>query len=138
VCLAGALCPLSPTHAAPANQPAREIADLEKVYSQSFVTGDTRVAQLLVADDFVGVEPDGKTSDKPAILLDVKSTPRPTSLRIPALSVRLHDDTAIALGTEEDTYAGKKAVTRRRWLDTWKKTPDGWRLVSSAELLLPN
>ena len=115
----------------------REVARAEAVYSQSFVTGDVSVAKRMVADDFVGIEPDGKTSDKAGVLADVTSTPRATSLKISALIVRVHGDTAIALGTEEDTYPGKPGVTRRRWLDTWRNTPAGWRLIASAELMPP-
>ena len=115
--------------------PPTHKTQLEEVYSQSFVTGDTRVAERMVADDFVGLEPNGKTSDKAAVLVDVTSEPRPTSLKITALTVRLHGDTAIALGTEEDTNAGTTTLTLRRWLDTWRNTPAGWRLVASAEIV---
>jgi ketosteroid isomerase-like protein len=134
VCLMGALCPLLPLHAESGSPDEQEIARLEEVYSQSSVTGDTHIAERLVADDFVGFEPNGKKSDKAVILADVRSEPRPTSLKITALTVRLHGDTAIALGTEEDTNAGTTAVTHRRWLDTWRKTPGGWRLIGSAEI----
>lgn len=132
--LMGALCPLFSIHAQPGGG-AKEIARLEEVYSQSFVTGDTKVAARLVADDFVGFEPDGKTSDKAGILADVLSEPRPKSLKITALTVRLHGDTAIALGTEEDTMPGTAALAHRRWLDTWRNTPQGWRLISSGEII---
>ena len=114
----------------------KEIARLEQVYSQSFVSGDTRVAERLVADDFVGLEPDGKTSDKAGTLADVKGEPRATSLTIPALTVKMHGDTALALGTEVDVMPGSSVPVRRRWLDTWRKTPEGWRLIASAEIKL--
>ena len=136
--LAVAACSLlSPVHVRAASDAdvSKEIARMEEVYSQSFVTGDTAVAERLVATDFVGFEPDGKTSDKAGILADVKSEPRPTSLKITALTVRLHGDTAIALGTEEDTNAGTPKLSHRRWLDTWRKTASGWILVSSAEIV---
>ncbi|QUD86591.1 nuclear transport factor 2 family protein [Phenylobacterium montanum] len=134
--LMAALCPLAPARAAPDAAAQQEVARLEEAYSQSFVTGDVSIAQRLVAEDFVGCEPDGKTSDKAAILADVRSEPRATSLKITALTVRLHGDTAIALGSEEDAYAGATAPTHRRWLDTWRNTADGWRLVASAEVLV--
>jgi len=132
--LMGVLGPLSAARAEPADPVTREIARLEEEYSQSFVSGDTRIAQRLVTDDFVGLEPNGKISDKTAILADVTSEPRPTSLKIAALTVRRLGDTAIALGTEEDTYPGTTTIARRRWLDTWRKTPAGWRLAASAEI----
>jgi ketosteroid isomerase-like protein len=136
VCLVGGINSLSSSAQAQPADAAQEVARLEEAYSQSFVTGDTRIAERLVAADFVGLEPNGKTSDKAAILVDVKSEPRPTSLKITALTVRLHGDTAMALGTEEDTNAGTTSLTHRRWLDTWRNTPDGWRLIASAEIVL--
>jgi ketosteroid isomerase-like protein len=115
---------------------AQAIAALEADYSQSFVSGDTRIAARLVADDFVGIEPNGKTADKAGVLADVTSEKRPVSLKITALTVRVHGDTALALGTEEDRMNGAPAIVHRRWLDTWRQTPDGWRLVGSAEFLV--
>jgi ketosteroid isomerase-like protein len=110
---------------------------MEEVYSQSFVTGDVRMAERLVAEDFIGFEPNGKTSDKAGVLADVRSEPRPTSLKITALTVRAHGDTATALGTEEDVVPGATARAHRRWLDTWRRTAGGWRLVGSAEITPP-
>lgn len=49
-----------------------EVAQMEEVYSESFVTFDTSVAERVVAADFVGLEPDGKTSDKSGILADFR------------------------------------------------------------------
>lgn len=113
---------------------ARTIAGLEETYSQSFVTGDDRVAKRLISDDFIGFESNGKTSDKAAVLADVKDEPRPKSLTIPSLTVRLHGDTAVALGTEEDVMPDGKQI-HRRWLDTWRRTGEGWQLVSSGETI---
>jgi ketosteroid isomerase-like protein len=88
-----------------------------------------------LVDNFIGFEPNGKTSDKAGILAYVRSKDRLTSLKITALSVRVHGDTAIALGTEDHIAVGTTAVSHLRWLDTWKHTPDGWRLLSSAEIV---
>jgi hypothetical protein len=132
--LLAALYPLSAAHADPRADIAQEIGQLEDAYSQSFVTGDAKVAERLLAADFVGFDPSGKTWDKATMLADVRSEPHQTSAKITALTVRQYGDTAIALGTEEDTNAGATAVAHRRWLDTWKRTPNGWRLVASAEI----
>lgn len=93
------------------------------------------MAERLVAKDFLGLEPVGKTSDKAGILAEVRGEPRPTSLKITAISVQFHGDTAIALGTEEDTDAGATKIAHRRWLDTWRKSDSGWLLQSSAEIV---
>ena len=82
------IAPLAFAHAQDTASAEKEVAAVEEAYSQSFVTGDTSVAQRYVSDDFVGLEPDGKTADKASILKDVASEPRPKVLRIPAIIVR--------------------------------------------------
>ena len=114
--------------------PKQQIASLEQDYSEGFVTGDTKVAQRLLSEDFIGFSPSGATWDKARILTEVKSDLRPVSCEITALTVDLHGDTAIALGTEEDTKASAPLISHRRWLDTWRRTSKGWRLVASAEV----
>lgn len=115
---------------------AKNISAAESAYSQSFVTGDTSVAQRLVDPDFLGTEPDGRPVDKAGVLADVTDPHRPDKLVITALVVRVHGDTAIALGTEEDSHRTASRVTHMRWLDSWRRTQAGWRLIASAEYAL--
>lgn len=113
-------------HADENNAVAKQIARLETVYSQTFVTGDRRTAERILADDFVGVMgSDGKRYDKAAMLAEVESLPRQASAKITSVTVRPHGDTAIALGTEDDTNPHSSTVAHRLWLDTWKRTPAG-------------
>jgi ketosteroid isomerase-like protein len=112
---------------------ARQIGQVEEQYSQSFVTGDITIAQRLLAEDFVGFDADTKRTDKARILEEVKNIPHLEALKITSLTVRQHGDTAIAFGEEEDTLPANAGKSYRRWIDTWQKTPQGWRLLSSAE-----
>jgi len=115
---------------------AEQVADLEDRYSQTFVTGDAATADRLLANAFIGFGSDGKPTDKASMLAEVRREPHQTSARITSLTVRAHGATALALGTEEDTNPGSKAVARRQWLDTWKHTRAGWRLIASAEIAI--
>ncbi len=114
------------------------IAGLESQYSQTFVTGDQRAADRLLAEDFMGFGSSGKRSDKASMLAEVRHEPHQTSARITSVTVRVHGDTAIALGAEDDTSPGSKPgsndVSHRVWLDTWRRTSAGWTLVASAEV----
>jgi ketosteroid isomerase-like protein len=112
---------------------ARQVRQVEEEYSQSFVTGDITVAQRFLAEDFVGFDADTKRTDKARILEEVKSSPHLVALKITSLTVREHGDTAIAFGEEEDTLPANAGKSYRRWCDTLQKTPEGWRLLSSAE-----
>ena len=113
---------------------AEQIAGLENRFSQSFVTGDAATADRLLANAFIGFGSDGKPTDKASMLAEVRREPHQTSARITSLTVRAHGDTAIALGTEEDKSPGSTEVARRQWLDTWKRSGAGWKLVASAEI----
>jgi len=112
---------------------AREIAQMEEDYSQSLVTGNTSVAQRLLAEDFIGFDADTTRTDKARTLAEVKSLPLLAALRITSLTVRQHGDTVLALGEEEDTLPDNGTKTHWRWIDTRQKTPLGWRLLASAE-----
>ena len=124
--------------AAAAGRAGRSISDqiggLEHLYSQSFVTGDARVAERLLAADFIGFGPNGKRWDRATMVSTVRSLPHQTSAKITSITVRVHGDTAIALGTEEDRDPGSSATSHRAWLDSWQHMAQGWRLVASAEI----
>lgn len=128
------LCVTSPAHATKGPDVADEIAGLEGRYSQTFVTGDVQTADKLLASAYIGFGSNGKTTDKATMLAEVRSEPHQTSARITSLTVRLHGDTAIALGAEDDTSPGSTDVAHRVWLDTWKLTTAGWKMVASAEI----
>ncbi len=114
---------------------SKEIARLETVYSQTFVSGDLATADRLLADDFVAVMgPNAKRYDKAAMLAEVASLPHQTSATVTSVTVRSYGDTAVALGAEDDVNAGAKDVSHRTWLDTWRRTPGGWRMVAFAEI----
>lgn len=114
--------------------PAKEIARLENLYSQGFVSGDTRVAERLLTDDFIGFGSSGKPTDKAAMLAEVRRLPHQASSKITSIVVRLHGSVAVAMGTEDDTSPGSMEISHREWLDTWRHTPQGWRMVASAEI----
>jgi hypothetical protein len=128
-----ALTPLA-GGAQPAAADGDEIGRLENLYSQSFVTGDARVAERLLADDFIGFGPGGKTWNKAAMLAMVRSTPHQASAKITSIIVRRHGETAIALGTEDDTESPSMSVSHREWLDTWRSSAKGWLMIASAEI----
>ncbi|THD51714.1 MAG: nuclear transport factor 2 family protein [Phenylobacterium sp.] len=120
--------------AGPAESTAKDIRRLENLYSQSFVTGDAHVAERLLADDFIGFGSSGKPSDKAGMLAEVRTLPHQVSAKITSITVRVHGNTAIALGTEDDASSPSQAVSHREWLDTWRRHANGWRMVASAEI----
>ena len=133
VCAAAAPPLPAAAGAEPAGSIAKDISRLENRYSQCFVTGDAKVAERLLANDFIGFGSSGKPSDKAAMLAEVRSLPHQASAKITSIAVRVHGDTAIALGTEDDA-SSSKVISHREWLDTWRREASGWRMVASAEI----
>ena len=129
------LCVTSAADATERNSTADHIANLEHRYSQTFVTGDVRTADRMLANTFVGFGSNGKATDKAAMLAVVRSEPHQTSAKITSLTVRLHGNTAVAFGTEEDTSPRSQNIAHRMWLDTWKLTAEGWKMVASGEIV---
>ncbi len=116
---------------------AQDVTRLETLYSQAFVTGDVGLADKVLADGFIGLmESRGRPYDKRDMLTMLGRHPSQASARITSLVVRLNGDTATALGAEDDRDKGSRRVIHHVWLDTWRRTPEGWRLLSSAEIAL--
>ena len=128
------LCVAPAAGATGKNSTANHIADLEHRYSQTFVTGDVQTAKQMLDKTYVGFGSNGKATDKTAMLAEVRSEPHQTSAKITSLTVTLHGDTAIAFGAEEDTSPGSPQVAHRMWLDTWKRTAEGWKMIASGEI----
>lgn len=128
------LCAAVPADAARRRTASDQIADLEHRYSQTFVTGNVLAAEQILADTYIGFGSNGKATNKATMLAEVRSEPHQTSAAITSLTVRFHGDTAIALGTEDDTSPGTQDPAHRMWLDTWKHTSTGWVMVASAEI----
>jgi hypothetical protein len=117
---------------------AQEITRRETLYSQSFVTGDVAAADQILAEGYIGLMgPGGRPMDKAAMLNEVGRLPHQASARIISLVVHPYGDTAVALGTEDDRDAGARRARRHVWLDTWRRTSDGWRMIASAEVTPP-
>lgn len=132
--LAAALCPVKLVNAKDPDDAPTTIARLEKLYSQTFVTGDSAAADRMLASDFVGLDSKGKPFDRAAVLAEVRGSPHQTSAKITSLKVRVYGDTAISLGFETDTGPGPSDVAKRVWMDTWVRTPEGWRMAASTEV----
>jgi len=60
------------------------------------------------------------------------------TIRVMDFDAALHGDVAVAtyVTDEQETFHGARLHCRYRSLDTWKKTPDGWRLVAAQVLAL--
>lgn len=96
--------------------------------------GDAGVWRRYLRDDVVYLDENGVVYDKPTLIREL--TPLPPGLvgriEVDAFKVTLHGDTAIAAGELQEhlDYHGQSLHTRFRFLDTWLRTSDGWRLAA--------
>ena len=141
--LAAASCALAcnPPESTGIFEPAQaevQIRDIEREWSQVGVTADAAAVERLLADDFLGIGPDGTTYTKPALVDDLRDHPAPLSTsQIDEIRVRFFGRVAIVQGhesfTRKDGVRGRYALT-----DVLVRQKGGaWKIVSAHDAAVP-
>jgi hypothetical protein len=135
----GRLLPAQP----PANSPQRDLEvlrRLEEEYLRAEIEDDTAIAGTILADDYVGLKPDGSTSTKADVLsrLDRHERRREPYL-ITATNMRQHlfGDTACVTYTKIYTKPGTQAAFSENVLHVLIRRNGIWRLQVSSPLPAP-
>jgi hypothetical protein len=135
----GRLLPAQP----PANSPQRDLEvlrRLEEEYLRAEIEDDTAIAGTILADDYVGLKPDGSTSTKADVLsrLDRHERRREPYL-ITATNMRQHlfGDTACVTYTKVYTKTGSPAAYSENVLHVLIRRNGIWRLQVSSPLPAP-
>ena len=135
----GRLLPAQP----PANSPQRDLEvlrRLEEEYLRAEIEDDTAIAGTILADDYVGLKPDGSTSTKADVLsrLDRHERRREPYL-ITATNMRQHlfGDTACVTYTKVYTKPGTQAAFSENVLHVLIRRNGIWRLQVSSPLPAP-
>jgi ketosteroid isomerase-like protein len=86
------------------------------------------------------VDESGAVAGKKEMVDGVSALPAGVSgtIRVKDYDARVHGDVAVAtwVADETETYHGRELHCRYRTTDTWKKTPDGWRLIAAQVLAM--
>jgi hypothetical protein len=127
----------------PANSPQRDLEvlrRLEEEYLRAEIEDDTSIAGTILADDYVGLKPDGSTSTKADVLsrLDRHERRREPYL-ITATNMRQHlfGDTACVTYTKVYTKPGTQAAFSENVLHVLIRRNGIWRLQVSSPLPSP-
>jgi ketosteroid isomerase-like protein len=115
----------------------RDIVDSERQWAESVASGDNSTVQRILADDFVGVDPNGTVYDKVRMVADTKQAPQYfTSNQLNQVKVRFYGDTAVAQGDESWV---RRTGQRGRfvWIDTWIKRNGKWQIVAAEDVIAP-
>jgi ketosteroid isomerase-like protein len=123
-----------------------EQANAEKYIKQSEAEwaaaaskGDTSAIKRILADDFLGIAPDGSFYDKAKEIADTGNDHGSTiSNHVNEIKVRFFGETAVAQGSE--TWEKPNGQVKRGtyvWTDTWVHRNNVWQIVAAEDLLLP-
>ena len=115
------------------------IIQSEREWAESVATGDTSVIERILADDFVGVAPNGRSYDKAKMISDTRESLKYfVSNHANNVRVRFYGDTAVAQGDETwERRSGDPLRGRFVWTDTWVRRNGKWQIVAAEDLIAP-
>lgn len=117
----------------------RYIAESERQWAASVASGDSSVVQRILAEDFVGVDPDSSFYDKATMVAETRDGPKYfLSNELNTVKIRFYGTTAIAQGDESwQRRDGQQARGRFVWTDTWLWRNGQWQIVAAEDLIAP-
>jgi ketosteroid isomerase-like protein len=112
------------------------IIESERLWAESVANGDASVVERILADDFVGVDPDGSLYEKAKMVSGTREAPKYyISNHLNEVKVRFFGDTAVAQGNESwEQRKGTPKHGRFVWTDTWIKRNGKWQIVAAEDL----
>jgi len=117
----------------------KELLQIERNWTQVWVTKDAATLGKILGDDWVGQGPLG-TMTKAQVLGDLKTGDATVeSITLGDMTVRVFGDTAVVMGSndEKSSYKGKDTSGRYSWTDVFVKRKGKWQAVASQSTLLP-
>ena len=114
----------------------RYIVESESQWAESVASGDTSAIERILADDFLGVSPEGDMYDKKTMVADTRTAPQVfLSNHLNGVKVRFFGDTAVAQGSESwEKRKGEPRYGRFVWTDTWIRRNGQWQIVAAEDL----
>ena len=115
----------------------RYIVESERQWAKSVATGDTSAIDRILADDFIGVDPQGHFYNKQPMIDETRNAPKYfISNRLNDVKVRFYGNTAVAQGSEAwEKRSGERG--RFIWTDTWLQRNGRWQIVAAEDLIAP-
>ena len=113
------------------------LMQMERDWGQAAAKNDTAAVDKFVADDWVGIDFEGKSVTKAEAMADMKSGASTTqSFEIGPMKVRELGNTAVVTGsdTEKSTYKGKDSSGKYVWTDVWVMRDGRWQAVASQSV----
>jgi Domain of unknown function (DUF4440) len=121
-------------------QAEQYIRESEKQWAESAATGDSAVIRRILADDFIGIDPDGKQYNKQKMIEETTGGPKYIlSGHLNEMNVRFYGNTAVAQGNE--TWVSRSENEPHPtglyvWTDTWILRDNKWQVVAAEDLVV--
>jgi uncharacterized protein DUF4440 len=116
-------------------QDRAQLLQLERDWNHVYLVNDPAPLQHIIADDYLGTEPDGRRVTKKDLIADVKGPSEFSSSKVNEddITVRFYGDTGIVNGSTDWVQKNGKAG-RWIWTDIAVKKNDRWQVVASQDL----
>lgn len=133
VCISASAAAYTQRHA------EKYIAGIEAAWVAAEVSGDASVAQRILAEDYVGVFPDGTVGHKADAVAFFTPANRSPNAHLDYVHVRFFGNTATAQGQETDTRPVGSALPSGRLIftDVFVLRAGRWQLVNSEDQFQP-
>ena len=105
---------------------------MEQAWLDAEKNNDAAAFEQIVADDWIAVNPDGKSQTKAERAAEIK-TAHVVSATLGDMRVRVFGDTAVVTGTDDEITMtdGKKSNDHYVWTDVFLKRNGKWLAVAS-------
>lgn len=111
-------------------------------FSDASATGDARVFEKYLDDNVIFMNESGSISTKRQIVEGASPPPKGITnhLEQSDFDVKLHGNVAVTIFTDNSTvsFFGQSLKARYRSTEVWLKEKDGWKMISSQTLALPD
>jgi uncharacterized protein (TIGR02246 family) len=113
------------------------ITEIERSWAETAVTGDTSVIKTILADDFLGTNPDGIQYSKKTFIKDLIANPLGFKANVlNNIKVRFFDGAAVAQGDETFTLITGESA-RFVWTDVLVRRDGNWQIVAAQDVIAP-
>lgn len=117
----------------------QEIIQCEEKFAQAFITLDIEMLSDMIHDKLIYNHFSGKVMTKQMDIDAFKSSnPKIEKLECIEREVEMFDDTAIVSTATylKGVFEGHPVEGKTRFLRTWKKTDNGWKIIAASSINL--
>lgn len=128
------------SNAARVSSDVQAVLKAEREWVRVTLEGNVDAFSSFLADEYIAVVSGGRTVNKATWASALRAgTTKYESVDLSSLRVRLYHNTAVVFGeyTQKGTSGGKDNSGAGKYVNTWIRRDDGWKLVASGFSRIP-